>query len=263
MFFVLSKLLLIFETPSDFALLLFAGAAFAFHRRRVVLAQHLFAGAMAIYVLFGLGPLGVWLARPLENRFPAPAPSPAPEGIVVLGGGIDPVTSLARHSFALSPAGARLTEAVILARRYPGAVIVYTGGSGNLLSDKIDEATTARNFWIAMGVAPSRILIEKASRNTYENALFTKRLVKPNGRWFLVTSALHMPRAIGVFREVGFAVTPDPVDYRTTGRASDWWTFETTASGGFTLSDDAVHEWLGLAVYRLTGRSTSLFPGPH
>jgi uncharacterized SAM-binding protein YcdF (DUF218 family) len=105
--------------------------------------------------------------------------------------------------------------------------------------------------------------VERNAYNTAENALFAKQLVAPKQgeRWLLITSAMHMPRAIGAFRKADFPVEACPVDYQTAGPA-ELWTPPGSLLAGVGKLDLAVHEWLGLAVYWATGRTDSLFPGP-
>src|SRR5262249_31594682 len=93
------------------------------------------------------------------------------------------------------------------------------------------------------------ITLEDHSRNTVENAVYSKAIVqpKPGERWLLVTSAYHIPRAIGVFRKAGFPVEPYPVDWRTRGVEDALHPFA-TVSDGLRRTDTAVHEWVGLAV---------------
>jgi len=104
---------------------------------------------------------------------------------------------------------------------------------------------------------------EDRSRNTVENAVFSKAIAQPKSgeRWLLVTSAHHLPRAVGVFRKVGFPVEPYPVDWRTRGPKDVLRPFATLGDG-LRRSDTAVREWVGLAVYWLTGRTSELFPAP-
>lgn len=185
-----------------------------------------------------------------------------PDNIVVLGAGIDPLVTASRRSFALNDEGSRLTEAVILARRFRNARLIYTGGSGRVFGEKLDEATAARGFWLAMGVPASRIVIETRSRTTYENARNLRAMATPQGHWLLVTSALHMPRAMGVFRRQGFAIAPWPVAYHTSGRMSELFEFTDAVSDGLRLTDLAFHEWLGLVFYRLAGKTDALLPAP-
>ena len=114
----------------------------------------------------------------------------------------------------------------------------------------------------ALGVAKERITLESRSRDTYENAVFTKRLVNPGAgeRWLLITTAWHMPRAMGCFRQAGFAVEPWPVDYRTSGRVELW--LNTGIPEGLRQMDFIMREYAGLAMYYLTGRTGALLPGP-
>jgi len=112
------------------------------------------------------------------------------------------------------------------------------------------------------GIPRERVMLESRSRNTEENAVFSKELVqpKPGERWLLVTSAQHMPRAVGCFRRVGFAVEAYPVAWHTGKRVG--LSPADVVSHGLGQLDSAVHEWLGLVVYRLTGRTSELLPGP-
>src|SRR5262245_9501340 len=85
---------------------------------------------------------------------------------------------------------------------------------------------------------------------------------KPGERWLLVTSAMHMPRAVGVFRKAGFDVDAYPVDYRTTSTRGLWTLLPSALMGGIGIMDRAVHEWSGLLFYWIAGGITVLFPGP-
>jgi uncharacterized SAM-binding protein YcdF (DUF218 family) len=112
-------------------------------------------------------------------------------------------------------------------------------------------------------VPESQMLFENRSRNTFENAAFTKELVKPRPGedWLLVTSAYHMPRAMGIFRAQGMNPLAFPVDYRTYGNGQD---FRPLADGSLAIRnfETAAREWVGLLVYRLTGKTDALLPGP-
>ena len=181
----------------------------------------------------------------------------------MLGGAISPDVSAARNEVALNESAERMTAAVVLAQRYPAARILFTGGSGALTQDESAEAQIALRLFASFDIARARILVEDRSRNTIENAEFSKEIAQamPGERWLLVTSAYHMPRAVGAFRKVSFAIEPYPVDWRTSGQADLLGSFQ-TLSGGLQRTDTAVREWVGLVVYWLTGRSSALFPGP-
>lgn len=180
----------------------------------------------------------------------------------MLGGAIDPVISQRRDQVALTDSAERVTVVAKLARDYPKARIVFSGGNAALFPQAPPEANFVLSLWESFGIPRERVSLETRSRNTAENAAFTKALVepKPGERWLLVTSAEHMPRAIGCFRRVGFPVEAYPVDWHTRPR----WRFALSRSigGGLARTDLAAHEWEGLFAYWLTGRTSALFPAP-
>jgi uncharacterized SAM-binding protein YcdF (DUF218 family) len=264
MFFVLSKILGFFANPSNliisFGLLGVVMLLTPWRRAGFWLATV----SMVVLAVLGLLPIGNALLLPLEDRFPAwQAEGAAPAGIVVLGGAITPDVSAARHEVALNEAAERLTAAAALARHYPDARLIYSGGSGALIYDEGNEAPLALALFESLGVAAERIALEDRSRNTIENAIFSKTIAqpKPGERWLLVTSAYHMPRAVGAFRSAQFPVEPYPVDWRTRGKEDAFRLFATMGDG-LRRTDTAVHEWVGLFAYWLSGKSSELFPSP-
>ena len=261
MFFVASKLFWIILEPGNLLLILLVLGLLrmAATRRRKGMLLASFAGLAlaAITVL----PLGQWAIAPLEMRFPAPRLPDRVDGIILLGGAVDPVLTLAHGQVALNEAGDRITETFILAKRYPDSRILLSGGNGRLLPVGMSEAKTTEDLLVEMGVDEHRLVIEDRSRDTYENAVFSKEVADPKTgeTWILVTSAAHMPRAVGCFRHAGWEILPYPVDYQPNGR----WRFDYLDLGGsLVLFARAVHEWLGLASYYLTGRIDTFFPGP-
>jgi uncharacterized SAM-binding protein YcdF (DUF218 family) len=263
MFFPVSKVFwLIAEPVTVLVLVAGVGVALAFTRWART-GRRLSALAILGLLLILFTPVGVALLRPLENRFPPPpADLPAPTGIIVLGGGLEEAKSEARGQTILSEDGIRLIAALQLARRYPTARLIFTGGAGNFLEQAPAEAIGVRKFWLDLGGPAGRMTFEARSRNTWENALFTRDLVKPqpNETWLLVTSAWHMPRAMGIFRRLGFQVTAYPVAYRTYGDDRDW--LPVSASDRISTLDLAIREWIGLLAYRLTHKTNALFPAP-
>jgi uncharacterized SAM-binding protein YcdF (DUF218 family) len=228
------------------------------------LASWLIVTSLVLMALVGYSPLGRILLLPLEDRFPPwDASRGPPTGIVVLGGSISPDISVARGIIALNGPAERLTVAAELARRYPDARIIFSGGTASLDPKAPLEAPLAVKEFEALGVAHGRITAEEQSRNTVENAVFSRLLAdpKPGDRWLLVTSASHMPRAIAAFRAAGFAVEAYPVDWHTRGRDDAMELFGSLA-GGLAMTDYAAHEWVGLAAYWLTGKTSELFPRP-
>jgi uncharacterized SAM-binding protein YcdF (DUF218 family) len=264
LFFILSKTIGVMLLPINFLIGLGVLGAVLLATRVGWLGRRLLVLSILLLAVLGFSPLGNLLLYPLEQRFPPwDATGGAPDGIIVLGGPVDPDLSLAHHTPAVTNSPDRMITAVALARRYPNARLVYTGGSARLISNDAKEADYAADIFESLGIAKSRLIMERLSRNTAENAAFTKDLVKPRDgeRWLLVTSAFHMPRSVGLFRKVGFAVEPYPVDWRVGGRG-DLLSFNNVAGDGLDRTNTAVREWMGLVAYRLTGRIDELLPGP-
>lgn len=265
MFYTLSKAVWFLATPSNLLpLLSLFGVVLVMvgWGRRLGLA--LAALGPALLLASGLSPLSNWLAMPLEERFPAYRDDGSPvHGVIVLGGAANGDDSAARGQLVVNEAGERILALIELAKRYPEAKLVFSGGGSTFLENESPESEAVARFGAAIGIPRERLIIETKSRTTAENASETKALVTPRlgERWLLVTSAWHMPRSVGSFRAVGFEVTPYPVDYRTRG-AEDARRGFLYASEGLRRLDLMSKEWVGLVAYRLTGRTDALFPGP-
>ena len=216
------------------------------------------ASMLLILLVF---PIDLYLAQLLENRFP-PHPPDRVDGIVVLGGAISMALSLDHHQTSLNSAADRMTEMVALMHQYPDVPIVFTGGAANPFDQSHKEADLARDLLVHMGIDPSRVIFERDSRNTHENALYSKDLVRPQPgqNWVLVTSALHMTRSMGAFQAVEWKMLPWPVD------------FQTSREGGLGLTpfsprrmqvlNNLLHETIGLLYYHLRGWSPLWLPAP-
>jgi uncharacterized SAM-binding protein YcdF (DUF218 family) len=264
MFFILSKVLGFFAIPSNLMIALGLLGVLLLWTHLARAGRCLMVASLIALAVLGLSPLGNALIIPLEQRFPPwDATRGPPDGMVVLGGAIVPDVSVARDDVALDEAAERITAAVALARRYPAARIIYSGGSGALIFREGSEAASAVRLFESLGIPRARIIAEEQSRNTAENAVFSLLLAmpQPGERWLLVTSAFHMPRAMGIFRRAGFPVEAYPVDWRTRGPQDMARPFSTLGNG-LQRADTAVREWVGLLVYWLTGQSAALFPGP-
>jgi uncharacterized SAM-binding protein YcdF (DUF218 family) len=212
-------------------------------------------------------PLGAYLVRLLESRFPPPTSLPERiDGIVLLGGDFHPVL-VARHGpYSLGRhGGQRVAAFVDLARRYPEARLYFTGGVEFDVPGlgTWNEAHAARLLFEARGLDPRRVIHEDRARNTFENATLTHALARPNAgeTWVLVTMARHMPRAVGSFRRAGWTVTPYPVDFRVPVPVA-WGEIGWSFDFGLTMIEEAMHELVGLVSYRLLDRTDALFPGP-
>ena len=203
-------------------------------------AAWLAAAAACGLVIAAFTPIGLALAVPLENRFPFSRPDPQvpQDGIIMLPGG-----------------GAGIDAVSKLSQDYPKARLTFCGfsaGGKDLIKRLVD-----------LGVDPGRINTVPQSRTTSEDAYYSAALLrpKPAEKWLLITAAMHMPRAVGCFRAVGFRVQPYPVEFVSRGRTSPFALFS-TGSSALIQFDRAAKEWIGLVAYRLTGKTDALFPGP-
>jgi uncharacterized SAM-binding protein YcdF (DUF218 family) len=248
MYFAISKTVGTMLMPSNLVITVGLAGLILICTRYRSLGRTLLLLCVAGFVLCGFSPLCNFLSIPLETRFPAwDAKGPAPDGIVVLGGGLGRIFAAAR-----------------LAGQYPGARVVYSGGNPNLIGDEdLVQADIAEVIFTGLGLPRDRLLLERQSRNTLENAQASKAVAspKPGERWVLVTSAYHMPRAIGIFRSVGFAVEPYPVGGEIRNWA-DFLTLNSTFLGRLTQTNISAREWMGLLAYRLSGKTDELLPSP-
>ena len=202
-------------------------------------------------------PIGDLIINPLEERFPQ---RPLPEeidGIIVLGGAGDGRVSAGRGQPTVSASAERLFTFIYLARKYPKAKLIFTGGGGS------HKHSDAAHMMFEQSMLPvKRVIFESQSRNTYESAMFSFSLIKPQKKekWVLITSAYHMPRAVGVFRKSGWEVIPYQVDYQTAGPQN----YRVYYEGFLNVPKVRIglHEWLGLFAYRVAGKTNQLFPTP-
>lgn len=264
MFFYLSKIAGFFALPSNLLLTFGLLGVVLLWTRYARAGRRLLVASVLLNAIAGLSPLGNILILPLEQRFPPwDEARGVPDGIIVLGGAIGPELSITRNEVSLNESAERVTVVAALARKYPKARIVYSGGNGGLLIRDGNEAEFALELLHSFGIDSARMVGEDRSRNTIENARFSKQLAdpKPGERWLLVTSAYHMPRSIGVFRKAGFEVEAYPVDFRTRGAVDALIPFGNVGDG-LRRTDTAMREWVGLLAYWMAGNSSALFPGP-
>jgi uncharacterized SAM-binding protein YcdF (DUF218 family) len=263
MSFVLSKLVWALVRPGNvLAMILILGRVLQIQDRPAArrLGNRLVSAGVLLVAVLTLLPVGQLALRPLEERFSQPDLPARIDGIILLGGSIHTEMTADRGQTVLNGAAERITEFVALARRYPDARLVFTGGSGFVFAADLREADVISDVLDGLGFDTSRIAFERESRNTYENAVFSRPLVnpEPDETWLLITSAAHMPRSVGVFRRAGWPVLAYPVDYRSTNDL----TWSPDLLSGLDAFNESVREWVGLAAYRLMGRTDSWFPAP-
>lgn len=233
---------------------------------------HLFAGLVCLLVLavwfkstwtrglsvlviasmLVIGALPVWnsMLYSLERQHVS---DPAPKkvaGIIILGGALSSGFITEAHGqVALNSAAERMTTAVQLMRTYPDVPVIFSGFSGSFVRASLSESDLALRFFEEVTGTTERIILENQSRNTRENALYSKELMgfAGQGQWLLVTSAFHMPRALEIFRDQDLPVVPHPTDFRSRIPSDEFrWDLDDGA-GQLSL---LMHEWIGLMVYR-------------
>ncbi|ANH02807.1 YdcF family protein [Shinella sp. HZN7] len=257
-----SKIFWLAAQPLSLALLLLLlgllAGLFKWHRLRSA-ASGLAALVLFVTLFTTTGPV---LLQVLEDRIPrAELPAGGPGCIIMLGGGVEAEVIAARGGFEMNQAGDRFIETLRLARDFPAARILISGGDGSLSGNYEGDAAVATRFFEAFGVPVDRLIRETESRTTFENVANTKDLLAANGldRCLLVTSAFHMPRSVGLFSKLGLDVLPWPTDFRTTGRTGLALDF-TQPSTNSQLTTTALREWTGLLLYYVAGRTHALFP---
>lgn len=271
MFFYLSKILWFLADPGNLLLIgLCVAAVLCFSGRgeRIGRWPRIGRWVMAVTAAFALTlsvlPVGQAMLQPLEDRFPIIRKLPAKvDGVIVLGGVLNELVTSSRGQISIGGGVGRVIELASIANQYPQAKIVFTGGSGKLLTQEIKEADLIGPLFESLGIRPGRVVFENRSRNTFENAVFSRQLVKPKPgeTWILITSAFHMPRAVGSFRKSGWPVTAYPAAYLLGADATLGLGF--SLGGGLGAVSLGLHEWLGLVFYRLTGKTDAFFPGPN
>ncbi len=266
MFFYLSKIAWFLTAPSNFFLIILVLAAILAWTRWARLARWLLVFLAVSGLFLAIVPVGKVLIAELESRFPLRKKiSERVDGIIVLGGILNARVSKSRGRSTVGGGAERLTEFANLAKRYPRARLAFSGGSGSLTLTSLKGAHFVAPFLRRLGLTAERVQLEDQSRNTAESAQFTKKLLAPGPkeRWVLITSAFHMPRAVGSFRRAGWRILAYPVGFTTTpddGHLFNSLGFNFLAS--MSALSKAVHEWLGLIFYRLTDRTDALYPAP-
>ena len=262
MFFILSKVLWHLVNPLNFIFLIIILATSLLWTRWHNPARLLLTAVCLVSITIFIFPVGSQFNKFLENRFPIPQNMPpSVNGIIVLGGAIDQFVTKARGEISMNGSIERIFRFAHLASTYPNAKLVYSGGSGYLTRQDLKEADVVSPLLALLGVDTSRVIFENSSRNTYENAIFSFNLITPkkNEVWILVTSAVHMPRAIGCFRQAGWSqIIAFPTDFRFEG--DEKFGPPLSFSKGFSRLGSAIYELLGLTVYYITGKTGSFIP---
>ena len=261
MFFSLSKIFWFIFDPGNILVfvLLFVSVMLWLGKRTLVKWSMLVV--MLFVLLVSIFPIGGKLLVVLENRFPRVDKVPENiKGIIVLGGVVNQFLSADRGVVSVGSSVERVIYFCKLAKEYPDIKLVFTGGSGNLFDQSLKEAEFVAPLMSQLGLDPSRVIFESKSRNTWENAVYSKNIINPSADelWLLITSAFHVPRSVGAFRKAGWNVMAYPVDYNTLSNSRYQLGFNFRS--GINGLAFGIHEWIGLTAYWLSGRSSEFFP---
>ncbi|WP_439814319.1 YdcF family protein [Zavarzinia sp. CC-PAN008] len=259
----MSKILGALVDPANLiALLLVVGGPLAAFRRRIGRRMLWLSGLLML--AFGVLQGGQWIIMPLEQRFPANPPLPERvDGLILLGGAEMPRLSVAWNQPLFNEAGDRVAAFAALALAHPEARLVVAGGSNDLRGPADwKESEVSLRLLEKLGIPRGRAIVEEQSRNTRENAVNAQALAnpRPGETWVLVTSAAHIPRSVGIFRQVGWEVIPYPTDFRALPDAPLLQALDVSTSLGIARA--AAREWVGMAYYYAMGWTSDLFPGP-
>ncbi len=258
--FTFLKLLKPFFLPPTLVLVgLTAALVLAVRKQRKwtvrVLAVTLFG-----YYLFSIEPAAYLLGQSLIRAVPDPAGEGDPVAVLVLAGGFRRAGDGRPFSELAGPSWRRLWRGIEIYRELEGTVpILFAGGSGDPFDPEPGQAQLARGYALAMGIPPEDFWYEEESRNTYENLREVRAILDrefPGAgphRVILVTSAIHMLRSVLTARKAGLDPVPAPADYEYTSPAGSPLSFYPSAQV-FLSSTRCLHEWLGIAAYRLQGR---------
>ena len=257
-FFWVSKLARLVVAPDSFLLLALALGVILLWLGKVKWSKIILTIVALLMLFIALFPVGEWLLYPLESKYPSRPELPQQvDGIIVLGGAEDTKVSKSWGSVEIGSAVERDTTFIELARKYPEAKLVFTGGASSMVDQSTKGADIAKEFFIQQGLDTERIMFERDSRNTYENVIFTRELVQPqpDEKWVLITTAWHMPRSRGIFCKNQWDITPYPVDHYSL--KDNLFRIDLNFSAHLSKLTVGVKEWLGILAYSLTGKMGS------
>ena len=253
--FLLKKIIGLLCNPLSLGLMiLILGLLLLWFTRRRKTGRAVVSVGTILLIAMSYGWFPALLARPLESRYPPlmqVEALPKVEWIVVLGGGHVSDPSRPAASQLAGASRSRVMEGVRLHRALPGTKLVLSGGA---ICDPVPEARTMADAAAALGVNRGDMILESISRDTEEQALRIRQIVG-DGPFILVTSAIHMPRSVALFRKLGLRLIPAPTDFRIHREQSGLNpALFFPGTGHLSTAEDAIHEYLGTAWASLRGR---------
>ena len=252
MIFYLSKLLWLFFNPFNLILIFFIIGFISNLIKYKKISLFFYISSLLIFFIAGVLPTGSYLNYLLEKKFHETNYLPnTVDGILILSGATNPILTKEYNQINLNSSVERLIESILLIKKYPKALIVFSGGLGH--------ARVARDFFYNMDISLNNFIFEKKSRNTFENILFSKKMIDPksNERWLIVTSAFHMDRSLAISKKLEWKFIPYVTDFNQ--RKNFSWKLTLNFLDNFYEFEKASHEWVGLISYYFLGRSAYIF----
>jgi uncharacterized SAM-binding protein YcdF (DUF218 family) len=210
---------------------------------------------LILFLFFGYTPLSNFLLNKIEDFIkPSKYPVQQLKGVVVLGGSFSSgLQSKERNEVLLNSSAERLTKVLEIYNKNPKILILFSGFSGELKPRGWSESDMAKKFFLEQGVRSENLIFENKSRNTYENVIYSKDIIKNyKGTWGLITSASHMPRSYFGFKKQGLILEPIVVDYKT-GTSPIFWINFNIGNGSSNWST-ILHEVVGISYYKITAK---------
>jgi len=210
---------------------------------------------LILFLFLGYTPLSNFLLNKIEDFIkPSKYPIQQLKGVVVLGGSFNSgLQSKERNEVLLNSSAERLTKVLEIYNKNPKLLILFSGFSGELKPQGWSESDMAKKFFLDQGVRFDNLIFENKSRNTFENIIYSKDIIKTNkGIWGLITSASHMPRSYFGFKRQGLILEPISVDYKTGTSPIFWINFD--IKKGLENWNIILHEIVGISYYKITGK---------
>lgn len=256
MYVYLSKILPLFVMPISVVMILVLAALLLLARGRTRIASGVLVAAIGVLWISSTPLMAEALYRNLEARYPPLPLEQVPEAgcIVILGGVLSPPLK-PRVDTELSGSIDRVYKAAQLYRAGKARMLVVTAGEQPWSQSPWAEAELIRDLLMEWGVPREAIFLEGSSRNTRENAIYSRNLIDSIHceTSLLVTSAAHMPRAAAAFRAVGVSIVPVSTDVRVVDRGLPAAMDFLPDAAALAMSSEAIREWIGQAFYRLQG----------
>jgi len=253
MFFLISKIFAPFGVPLTYVFLLI-GIALIFYQRKPRMGKTCLLLALLLLLVFGTNPLPDFLIQMLETRYPQLSAPPHVDAVVVLSGMVDLQRTTPEY-LEFYESVERILAGIKLVKAGYGDVLILAGGSGDLYDQTKQEAVFLRQFALDAGMPAEKILIDSDSRNTHENAVNTRTLMEQHrlSSSLLITTAAHLPRAMGCFQKLGITPIPYPVDFHSNPTPKYHLLDVLPNVGALKSTEFALHEYLGLLSYKLAG----------